>query len=306
MLSNERGTLYVVATPIGNLADISQRARQTLAEVDLVAAEDTRHSGRLLAALGINSPMLALHEHNETALLGQIMQRLDGGQCIALISDAGTPLISDPGFALVRELRRQGYAVVPIPGANAAITALSAAGLATDRFLFLGFPPRTGPARRRLFEQLATETATLVFYESCHRLQDCLRDMQLGFGPQRRAILARELTKLHETFIDAPLAQLVERVSEDADQRRGEMVLLLEGNTDQPADPKAQDAERVLKILLQELPLKQAASLASGITGLRRNDLYQLGLEQKTEDRGQRTEDGRQKTDFCVAARQIK
>jgi 16S rRNA (cytidine1402-2'-O)-methyltransferase len=280
MLSNERGTLYVVATPIGNLADISQRARQTLAEVDLVAAEDTRHSGRLLAALGINSPMLALHEHNEIALLGQIMQRLDGGQSIALISDAGTPLISDPGFALVRELRRQGYAVVPIPGANAAITALSAAGLATDRFLFLGFPPRTGPARRRLFEQLAGECATLVFYESCHRLQDCLQDMQIGFGPERRAVLARELTKLHETFIDAPLAELVTRVAEDEDQRRGEMVLLVEGLAAQqqrPAD--ALDAERVLKILLEELPLKQAAGLAARISGQRRNDLYQRGLE---------------------------
>lgn len=277
-LSNARGVLYVVATPIGNLDDLSPRARRVLAQVDLIAAEDTRHSGRLLAAIGVGTPMLALHEHNELAILESLRQRLETGQSIALISDAGTPLISDPGFPLVRSLRGQGYAVVPIPGANAAITALSAAGLATDRFLFAGFPPRTRSARQRFFGELSRQTMTLVFYESCHRLLNSLEDMAQAFGGTRRAVLARELTKLHETFLDLPLAELSCRVAEDADQSRGEMVVLVEGAPAVEDQALAMAPEQLLRLLMAELPLNRAAALAARLTGLRRNDLYQLGL----------------------------
>lgn len=282
VVSNKVGTLYVVATPIGNLADISERARQTLTQVDLIAAEDTRHSARLLSALGLSTPMLAMHEHNESGIMERLLQRLDGGQSIALISDAGTPLISDPGFLLVRTLREQGYQVVPVPGPNAAITALSAAGIATDRFLFLGFPPRTSSARQRLFSDLGQESATLVFYESCHRLQDSVTDMAAVFGGARRAVLARELTKLHETFIDAPLAELADLIKEDENQRRGEMVVLVEGaKPDQSRVRGGLDPDQVLRLLMAELPLKRAAAVTAELTGLRRNDLYQRGLELK-------------------------
>jgi 16S rRNA (cytidine1402-2'-O)-methyltransferase len=278
-LSNARGVLYVVATPIGNLDDISVRARRVLAEVDLIAAEDTRHSGRLLAALGVGTPMRSLHEHNEQEILESLRHRLDAGQSIALISDAGTPLISDPGFSLVRALREKGYAVVPVPGPNAAITALSASGLATDRFLFAGFPPRTRGARQRFFAELSRQSATLVFYESCHRLLVSLEDMARVFGDSRRAVLARELTKLHETFLDLPLAELVRRVSHDTDQQRGEMVVLVEGAMQDEAQAVAMAPEQVLRLLMAELPLKQAAGLAAQLTSARRNELYQLGLE---------------------------
>jgi 16S rRNA (cytidine1402-2'-O)-methyltransferase len=272
------GCLYVVATPIGNLHDISQRAKETLAAVDAIAAEDTRHSGRLLAALGITTPMLALHEHNEEAQVERLIERLEAGQSLALISDAGTPLISDPGFALIRALRERKLPLVPIPGPNAAIAALSAAGLPTDRFVFAGFPPRTGPARRGFFEELADGRATLVFYESCHRLDDCLADMCRVFGGERQAVLAREITKLHETFVCTSLAELAQRVGQDADQRRGEMVVLVAGNA-QPKGRKAEiDTGLLLERLLAELPLKKAVALAAELSGLPRNQLYEQAL----------------------------
>jgi 16S rRNA (cytidine1402-2'-O)-methyltransferase len=278
-LSNELGVLYIVATPIGNLNDIGQRATDILASVDLIAAEDTRHSGRLLQSLAINTPMIALHEHNEKKVMSSLLARLEGGESIALISDAGTPLISDPGFSIVREARRRQLNVVPIPGPSAVITALSAAGLATDRFLFEGFPPRSGAARRSHFQGLLKQTATLIFYESSHRLADSLGDMVEVFGPARRAVLARELTKLHETFIDAPLAELHARVLEDENQQRGEMVVLLEGAGEEIIEPGADiDLDQMMKLLLAELPVKRVAAVVSALTGLHRNDLYKRAL----------------------------
>jgi len=271
--------LYVVATPIGNRGDISARAVQVLQSVDLIAAEDTRHSGPLLRDLGIRTPLRALHEHNERQLLEQLLQRLQQGDSLALISDAGTPLISDPGFPLVRECQRRGIRVSPVPGPSAAICALSAAGLPSDRFLFEGFPPRTRSARRAYFQQLRRETATLIFYESSHRIESSLADMARSFGGQRRAVLARELTKRHETFIRAPLEALLERVQTDADQRRGEFVVLVSGAPRGEAGGVTGESQRILEILLQELPVKQAASLAARITGEKKNPLYQRAIE---------------------------
>jgi 16S rRNA (cytidine1402-2'-O)-methyltransferase len=282
-VSNQKGVLYIVATPIGNLGDIGSRAAEILSEVDLIAAEDTRHSGKLLKALGINAPLTSLHEHNERHAMASVLSRLESGEAVALISDAGTPLISDPGFPLVREARLRGIKVVPVPGPSAVICALSAAGLPTDRFLFEGFPPRTSSARKRRFEKLRRENATLVFYESPHRVLETLEDMAAVFRPARRAVLARELTKLHETFIDAPLGELVERVRNDADQQKGEIVLLVEGAGEPDADNETVgfDIERLLAVLVKELPLKRAAAVAAELTGLRKNDLYARALALK-------------------------
>jgi 16S rRNA (cytidine1402-2'-O)-methyltransferase len=272
------GCLYVVATPIGNLQDISERAKAILAGVDLIAAEDTRHSGRLLAALGIKTPMLALHEHNEHDRTASLVDHLKADKAIALISDAGTPLISDPGFGLIQALREQNLAVQAIPGPSAAIAALSVAGLPTDRFLFVGFAPRSGPARRSFFSELAEERATLVFYESCHRIQDCLEDMSYSLGGNRQAVLARELTKLHETVISASLAELAQRVAQDADQRRGEMVVLVAGNRAPKGSRVEIEVEQLLARLLRELPLKKAVALTAELSGLPKNQLYQAAL----------------------------
>lgn len=282
---NTQGCLFVVATPIGNLQDISERARAVLASVDAIAAEDTRHSGRLLAALGIKTPMFALHEHNEAVLLGALVERLESGQSLALISDAGTPLISDPGFSLIRALRERGLPVVPIPGPNAAIAALSVAGLPTDRFVFAGFPPRTGPARRSFFAELAQERATLVFYESCHRLTESLADMLVVFGHERQAVLGREITKLHETFLCQNLGELARQVSEDPDQRRGEMVVLVAGAIGSEGNRLEMDAGQLLKRLLDELPLKKAVALTVELSGLPRNQLYEQALLLQSKNR---------------------
>ena len=277
-MSIEKGVLYVVATPIGNRGDISLRAIEVLREVDLIAAEDTRHSAPLLRHLGVDTPLRAMHEHNERQLIGRILERLQGGEAVALISDAGTPLISDPGFPLIRECRQRGMRVVPVPGASAVICALSVAGLPTNRFLFEGFPARTQAARREQFQRLAGQTATLIFYESSHRVQDSLADMALVFGGERTAVLARELTKLHETVIHSSLAKLCDRLAHDPDQRKGEFVILLAGAS---PDPKAisPESERVLRVLSEELPVKQAASLAARLTGEKKNRLYKLALE---------------------------
>jgi 16S rRNA (cytidine1402-2'-O)-methyltransferase len=275
-VSIETGVLYVVATPLGNRKDISFRAVEVLTKVDLIAAEDTRHSRPLMRHLGIETPLLAMHEHNERQQMDKLISRLREGESVALISDAGTPLISDPGFPLVRECHRQGIQVSPIPGPNAAVCALSAAGLATDRFRFEGFPARTPSARREQLEGLRGETVTLVFYESSHRVAACLSDMAQVFGPRRPAVLARELTKLHETIIRATLAELVDRLAGDPLQRKGEFVILVAG-AEKPAQ-LATETERILRLLLDELPLKQAALLASRITGEKKNRLYQLAL----------------------------
>ncbi len=274
----------MVATPIGNLEDFPPRAVETLKAVQVIAAEDTRHSQPLLRHFGIQTHLMALHEHNERQVLGGIVERLRKGESVALISDAGTPLVSDPGFPLVRECHREGIAVVPIPGPSALVTALSASGLPTDRFIFEGFPPRTQKARQERFEALRREPRTLVFYESSHRVKECVRDMAEIFGPERPAVLARELTKLHETILSDTLGGLCDVLEDDANQSRGEFVLLVAGEeqtSDEGVDP---NAERVLRILLEELPVKQAAGLAAKISGEKKNRLYQLALELRGED----------------------
>lgn len=274
------GTLYVVATPIGNLQDLTPRALEVLKAVSLIAAEDTRHSGRLLQHFGIQTPTTACHDHNERGKSQQLVERLLAGEDLALISDAGTPLISDPGYHLVRQAREAGVRICPVPGPCALIAALSAAGLPSDRFTFEGFLPAKTHGRRQRIQELAGEPRTWMLYEAPHRLLECLEDMLELLGPARQVVLARELTKTFETIKGAPLAELVEWVRADADQQRGECVLIVEG-APQVTDGDALDpaAERVLDILLTELPVKQAAALAAQITGLKKNRLYQLALE---------------------------
>ena len=277
-VSNTPGTLYVVATPIGNRDDITLRAIETLRHVDRIVAEDTRHSRPLLEHLGIQRPMMALHEHNEDDAARRVIAHLRDGESLALISDAGTPLISDPGFPLVRACREQGIAVVPVPGASALLAALSVSGLPTDRFRFEGFLPRRAPARLAYLEGLQRETATLVFYESSHRILESLDDLIAVFGDDRAAALARELTKVHETIVAQPLAALRASVASDDNQRRGEIVLLVGGAGD-PGGQHVIGTDALLHVLLDELPLKQAAALAARITGEKKNRLYQRALE---------------------------
>lgn len=281
MGNQNSGVLYVVATPIGNLQDISARALQVLQQADLIAAEDTRHSARLLEHFGIRTPMVACHEHNERDGSGVLVERLLAGENLALISDAGTPLVSDPGFRLVRGAREAGIQVVPVPGACAAIAALSAAGLPSDRFAFEGFLPAKSTARGKRLQELSGESRTLIFYEAPHRVLECVMDMAQAFGPLRKAVLARELTKAFETIQDAPLGELAAWIAADSNQQRGECVLLVEG-VDDKAERDVVDAEsqRVLMLLAAELPLKKAAALTAQITGARKNLLYQWGLEQ--------------------------
>jgi len=279
-VSIEKGVLYVVAMPIGNRKDISLRAIDVLREVKLIAAEDTRHSGPLLRQLGIDTPMLALHDHNERGLVDDLVGRLREGGNLALISDAGTPLISDPGFPLVRECHRQGIRVSPIPGASAVICALSAAGLPTDRFIFDGFPPRTRASRRERFRSLATETGTLVFYESGHRIEHCVGDLAESFGGDRPVVMARELTKLYETILFSTLNELRDRLENEPVQRKGEFVILVGGAVKRTQDLST-ETERVLRILQDELPLKQACSIAARITGEKKNLLYRLALDRQ-------------------------
>ncbi len=277
-MSNPLGRLYVVATPIGNRADISARAVDILRTVDCIVAEDTRHSGRLLGLLGIERPMMSLHEHNEAEAVQRVMDRLRAGEALAMISDAGTPLISDPGFPLVRLCREQGISVQPIPGPSALIAALCVSGLPTDRFRFEGFLPRRRQARLAHLETLRHEAVTLVFYESSHRILEALQDLLTIFGPARLAVIARELTKLHETVKSAPLGEMLAWVEADENQRRGEFVLLLAGARDYPAGPST-DVDALLQALLEELPLKQAARIAAKISGEKKNTLYRRALE---------------------------
>lgn len=273
--------LYIVATPIGNLEDLSPRAARILSSVDLIAAEDTRTSRKLLARFGIGTPMLSLHEHNEREQLSGLLARLQQGQSIALVSDAGTPLISDPGYHLTRAARAAGIPVVPVPGPCAAIAALSAAGLPSDRFSFEGFPPAKSAARRAFFGRLAAEPRTLIFYESPHRVVDSLADMTAEFGAARAAVVARELTKKFETLRAGSLGELADWIARDATPRRGEFVLLVHGAEARALAPAMPEAERVLKLLTAELPTGQAVDLAAGITGLPRNTLYKLALAHK-------------------------
>ena len=277
-MSNKSGALYVVATPIGNLEDMSQRAVRVLSQVDLIAAEDTRHSATLLHHFSIDRPAVAVHEHNERKQVHQLLRKLGEGQNVALVSDAGTPLVSDPGFNVVRAARAAGIPVVPVPGPCAAIVALSVSGLPSDRFSFEGFPPAKVAARRARFEDLRTDPRTLIFYESSHRIMDSLGDMADIFGRDRAGVLARELTKQFETVHSATLGELSERVRSDANQRRGEMVVLIHGaprEADQQIDALT---DRMLRVLLSALPLKQAATLTAQITGIKKNRLYAHGL----------------------------
>ena len=277
--SVQPGTLYVVATPIGNLDDISARALRILREVALIAAEDTRHSARLMQHFDIGTPLAACHEHNERDQGGRFLARLEAGEDVALISDAGTPLISDPGYHLVRQARAAGFAVVPVPGACALIAALSAAGLPSDRFIFEGFLPAKAAGRRARLEQVREEPRTLIFYEAPHRILECLEDMRAVFGGERQALLARELTKTFETLKGLPLDELCAWVAADSNQQRGECVVLVAG-WQAPEGEEAVSAEalRVLDLLLAEMPLKRAAALAAEITGVRKNLLYQVAL----------------------------
>lgn len=278
---SKTGTLYVVATPIGNLSDMSGRAISTLQSVPLIAAEDTRQTGKLCAHYSIETPMAAYHEHNEVQQTPRLLDRLKKGEDIALVTDAGSPLVSDPGFRLVSAAQDAGVTVVPIPGPCAAIAALSAAGVACHRFCFEGFLPARSGARRNRLQALRRAPDTLVFYESVHRLEDALRDMRDVLGGGRRAALARELTKLHETIHRDSLQGLVEWIASNPGQRKGEHVILVEGAGETETD----EGERVLDILRERLPLSQAAELAAGITGASRNRLYQLALEKRNRER---------------------
>lgn len=277
-MSTQQGILYVVATPIGNLGDLSPRACQILSSVDRIAVEDTRHSGSLLKHFSIKKPMVSLHEHNERGQFGKLIDKLHSGESIALISDAGTPLISDPGFHLIRAAHQENIQVTPIPGPSALITALSASGLPTDRFLFEGFLPNRSAARKERFNQLATETCTLIFYESCHRIVASILDMLEVFGEDREVVIARELTKKFETVKAGNLEILSKWLQADENQQKGEFVVLVHGAKQ---DTKSIGAEekRVLHILLEELPVKQAAALASRLTGVPKNLLYKQALE---------------------------
>ena len=280
---NRAGVLYIVATPIGNLQDISARALDVLRAASLIAAEDTRHSRKLLAHYGIGTPLQSVHEHNERDVTDRLVRKLTAGADIALVSDAGTPLISDPGFHLVRSARQAGIRVVPVPGPSALIAALSVAGLPTDRFVFEGFLPARQAARRQHLQGLATEMATLVFYESSHRIVACLADMADCLGASREATLARELTKTFETVLSGSLNDLREQLQADSHQQKGEFVVMVQGAP--PRDPAAIDAAsgQVLAVLLSELPLKQAAKLAARITGVSKNVLYEQGLKLKKQ-----------------------
>ncbi|KRA54766.1 tetrapyrrole methylase [Pseudoxanthomonas sp. Root65] len=267
------GTLFIVATPIGNLGDLTPRALETLKGVAAICAEDTRRSGQLMSHFGISTPLLALHEHNEEALSQRVVERLLSGDSLALVSDAGTPLVSDPGFRLVRAARAAGVKVSPLPGACAAIAALSVAGLPSDRFSFEGFLPAKASARREQLQALAGETRTLVFYESSHRIAESLADMRAAFGDDRPAVLARELTKLFETVLDGTLADLHARVQSDENQRKGEFVVMVQGAGDD-LEARLVEGRRVYALLSQHLPPSAAAKLAAEITGAPRKALY--------------------------------
>jgi 16S rRNA (cytidine1402-2'-O)-methyltransferase len=266
--------LYVVATPIGHRDDFSARAIETLRAVAVIAAEDTRHSRPLLVHHNIDTPLIALHDYNERDAVDAIVRRMVAGDSVALISDAGTPLISDPGFRLVRAARAAGVRCIPVPGACAAIAALSVAGLPSDRFVFEGFLPAKAAARRTRLQELAGEARTVIFYESSHRVAESLADMRDIFGATREAVLARELTKMFETVLGEPLAELAARVAADPDQQRGECVLLVAGRGEE-ADAKLAEGQRIFAILREELPPAKAAKLAAAITGAPRKLLYE-------------------------------
>ena len=279
------GILYVVATPIGNLQDITLRALDILKSADAIAAEDTRHTSGLLNHFGISKKLIAVHEHNEHQSAEKLLVQLNAGENIALVTDAGTPGISDPGAVVVDLVRKAGVKVVPVPGASAVIAALSASGITQNGFLFYGFLPASGAARRKQLEALKTQTVTLVFYEAPHRILECVADLSQVLGADRRITFARELTKTFETFYSCSLGDAVAWLEADTNQQRGEFVLLVEAPAFKEADAIPEEAVRVLKLLLTELPLKQAVKLATDITQLKKNDLYEFALQLKNESK---------------------
>jgi len=271
------GTLFIVATPIGNLEDLTARARQTLAEVDLIAAEDTRHTGRLLSGIGVKRPLMALHDHNEEQASGILIRDLEAGRNVALVSDAGTPLVSDPGFRLVAAAHDAGIRVSPVPGPSALTAALSVAGLPTDRFCFEGFLPAKTNKRRDALAALRDERRTLVFYESVHRIADFLNDAVAAFGAERPAFIGRELTKLHEECVSATLGELCDRLAGKNIVAKGEFVVVIAGG--EPRAASTIDPDALLGELSAVLPARQAAAIAARLTGKRRNALYARLLE---------------------------
>lgn len=274
-----KGILYIVATPLGNLGDMTPRAIETLTQVQVIAAEDTRHSLPLLRHFGIVTPCIALHDHNERERSAELITRLQAGENIALISDAGTPLISDPGYHLVRTAREHGLRIVPVPGPSALIAALSVCGLPTDRFVFEGFLSAKTAARRQRLEGLRIDSRTMVFFESGHRVVDSLQDMAEIMGPERRAVVARELTKVFETIHGDTLGALCQWVQADLHQQKGEFVVLVQGVAHAENAETDVEAERIVRLLLNELPVKRATALAAKITGHKKNFLYSMALK---------------------------
>lgn len=273
-----RGALYIVATPIGNLDDFSKRAEETLRTVDYIAAEDTRHTRRLLNHFGIEAKLFSIHDHNEKDKADYVASLLDEGKSVALVSDAGTPLISDPGYHVVHALRSQGHKVIPIPGACALISALCASGLPTDQFFFAGFVPAKSKGRCDLFESWKKQTGTVVFYESTHRVYDSITDVQKVYGNDAQLVLAREVTKTFETFMSGTAQEILAMFDADANQMRGEFVVML-SFTEESGDEAEIEAKRILSILLEDLPVKQAAAMAAKLTGEKKNYLYKIALE---------------------------
>jgi 16S rRNA (cytidine1402-2'-O)-methyltransferase len=278
MDSNRTGVLTIVATPIGNLNDMVPRAVQTLQSVSLIACEDTRHSKKLLNHFNIDKPCVAYHDHGDRKMLEKLLLRLENGEDIALISDAGTPLISDPGYRIVAKARARGITVMPIPGACAAIAALSVSGLPTDSFLFGGFLPAKTAQRKTALNEYKTATETLVFYEAPHRVLETVDDMVEIFGQQRQGFLAREISKAFETFLQGTLEQLQQQIALDSNQQRGEIVLVIAGVEEKTASATV-SAEKVLKLLLKELPASKAASLTAKICGADKKAMYQVALQ---------------------------
>jgi 16S rRNA (cytidine1402-2'-O)-methyltransferase len=276
---NQGGCLYIVATPIGHLADFSFRAVDILQQVDLIAAEDTRHARPLLQHYGITTPLVSFHQHNEEKQAPGLLEKIKQGMSVALISDAGTPLLSDPGMPLVKMAREQEITVSPIPGACALIAALSVAGLPMTRFRFEGFLPRTSGARRQFFAEMLNVEQTWAFYESSHRILSAMTDMLEVLPAERECVVARELTKMHETIVKGSLAAIVEKITNNPMMRKGEFVVVVAGSDKIDSDESGEDAKELLKILLEECSVKTAANLAAKITGLRKKNLYQMALE---------------------------
>ncbi len=281
MTNFNNARLYVVATPIGNRDDITHRAIKVLSQVDLILAEDTRHSRPLLDFYDIQTPLKSCHEHNEASVVNLALEKLGEGKDLALISDAGTPLISDPGFVLVRAVRGAGFEVVSVPGPSSIIAALSIAGLPTDRFVYEGFLPAKSAARRERCRDLVDDYRTVICLESSHRIMSSLQDLAAVTGPMREVVIARELTKRFETVLSGSVAELLERLAQDSNQLKGEFVLMISGNPDSGVKQQGLSSQRVLETLLRELPLKQAAKLAAELTGEKKNELYAAGLKLK-------------------------